>query len=620
MIGIKLVGDTEYLDTLQDTALEIHLDNPLLGDAERLSPGSFTIPFNLPGGKASPKNAARLGNPDVIENVSSYQVQKADVFVNQVPYKRGTLRAKSSLGSNIIETNFLFGLSTVSEKFKTSRLRDVMNELITIDSANRLREVYVKYTGAGSETITVNGKTYTASDWDTIRIAINTDADEAMGTGQYVPYATYVATTPSSPAGIFSGPYIKIKLVRVDDVSGSPFYVDSVDPLQELIVTVPDDELNDYLFDSWDMAAYYAAFSTFLDGYTSTPYATDKIRFPTLFNANLYDGERLKSSEIINGFDAGGLIRNYPAETLGANSLQPFLRLKYVLDKIATYHGFVLEGDFYDSVGERLLDNSVTLDAPQIHLYNKKFLWWRRSFNLNELVPDITTIDFLKAICGRYNVGMYYNELNGKVRMKKREGVALAYAHEDIDSLAGVVEGGEDLRITGYTVRIPKETSDAFSTEESITEGTPQNTYVITCGRLHQTYSMVSGGFTTGPRVSRKNNDAFGLRIFHYLGIADNGVNEYPQADIHGSGTYEALSDFVSLQGIHTTYHKYWLLFERNRLLVKLKVNWPLRSLLQFDWELKRRFNRSLFLVKSFKVNITTGSMSVSEVELITMR
>ena len=618
MIGIKLQGDTEYLDTNPDTEIEIHLENPLLGDAERLSPGSFSIPFTLPGGDASPRNAAKLKHPDVIANVEAYQVQKADLLVSDLPYKRGTLRAKSSMGKNTIETNFFFGLNSISEEFKTAKLRDVLNETITIDATSRLRIVYIKYTGAGTPNITVNGVNYTAATLLALAALINTDKDLALDSGKYVPAATYVGAGPTTPSG-FAAPYMELKLVRVDTVLGSPFYTDSIDPLQELVATVPDDELGDYIYDSWDLDPYYDAFDSFLSGYLTGTYPTDKFRFPTLFNANLHDGELIKNSEIINGVNASGFIRNSQADK-AENSVQPFLRLKWVLEKIATTFGFTLEGDFYTNVGERLLDNSVTLDVVQVYLYNRKFCWWRRSFNLNELVPDISVVEFLKRICGRYNVGMYYNEDTGKVRMQLREPIAKSYTYEDVDALATPIEGNEDLRTTGYTLRVPAEDTDALSVPETLTVGTAQDTIEILCGRLHQTGGVISGGFTTGPRVSRKNNDKFGLRIFHYLGIANNGVNDYPQADIHGSSDYEGLQDFVLLQGIHTTYHKYWLLFEMNRLLIKLKIDWPLRTLIHFDWEQKRRFDGSNFLVKTFKVKISNRMMSVSDVELLTMK
>lgn len=627
MIGIKLEGDTEYLDTYEDTEIELQLDNPLLGNADKLSPGSFTIPFNLPGGEASPKNAGKLNNPDVVANVETYTKQKAVLFYADIPYKSGTLKARSSDQRQAINSNFFFGLNAIREDFKSARLRDVIAENIVIDAADRTREVYLKYNGAGPVTVIVNGKSYTAATLLEVCSFINADAQTSLDSNLFVPYAQYF-TSGTTPTAGFAQPFAKIWLRKYYSFY-DPFtmltlllWEENIDPLEAFTVTVPDEELGDFNFDTFNLTAYYTAFSDFLDGYLTGIYPTDKFRFPTIFNANLHDGKLYKEGEIINAFNNGGMVRNDAAQAKGNNSIQPFLRLKWVLDKIATTFGFSIEGSYYDTVGERLIDNSVTLDVPQIYLYNNVFLFWRRSFNLSELVPDITVVEFLKQLCIRYNAGMYFNDLTAKVTMSLREPIATGIVYEDVTALSGPIESNEDLRVTGYFIRVPKEDGDALSVEEFKIIGAFEEIIEIKCGRLHGISSAISGGFTIGPRTSRKNGEKFGLRIFYYKGIVDNGVNEYPQADISASDAdYEGLNDTIFAQvGIYTNYHNYWLLFQQNRLSIKLKVNWPLRSLLQFDWELKRRFDRVNFIVKSFKVKFSNKSASVSDVELYTMK
>lgn len=626
MIGIQLQGEAVPLDTEVTTEVELNLENPLLGDAERLSPGSVSMPFKLPGGEASPNNARQLNNPDVIANTQGYVRRAATLSVHGQPYKTGQLKARANDARKNIDANFLFGLNAISAEFKSAKLRDVLSENIVIDAADRLRAIYVKYTGSGDVTLTVNGKSYTGADLLTVTGLINADADASLDSGKYVPKAQYFTsgTTPTGLAQPFTKVWLSQYYTFYDEITELTFLLwqDSVDPLQELSVSVPSESIADYLFDSWDMADYYAAYATFLSGYISGTYPTDKIRFPTFFNANLHNGELLKASEIINAVDAGGMVRNWPSAARGANSIQPFLRLKWVLEKIATRFGFVLDGDFYNhaKVADMLLDNSVTLDLPQEYINNRKFLFWRRSFNLNELVPDISVVDFLKRICARYNVGMYYNEQTLKVTMTLREPLALAIGYEAIDGIASRVEGSEDLRITGYTVRVPKEETDALSLEETVTVGISEKEVPIECGRLFTTNGQVSGGFTVGPRVSRPNNAKFGLRIFHYKGIINNGVNNYPAADINATDFYEGLADVGSTKGLHSRFHKYWLLFEMNRQEVKLSINWPLRLLLNFNWGQKRRYNGSNFLVKSFKVKINNRRVSVSDVGLLTMQ
>lgn len=626
-IGIKLEGDNEFLDTPEDIEIELQLENPILGDADRLSPGSFTLPFNLPGGDQSPGNAAKLKHPDVIASIESYVKQKAGLFIEGQPYKAGILKPRVSDERDRIQANFLFGLNSISEEFKKAKLRDVLDEVVIIDNEARLREVYIKLIGDDgdtSRTITVNGKSYTADDFDSIRIAINVAAEATLDSGQWVPYAQFV-TSGFTPGGI-SQPFLRVWLVRwitfYDPLLELEFEVmeNCPDPLQELSITVDDPDL--FLFDTWNMADYYAAFATFLDGYITGDYPTEKFRFPVFFNANLHEGQAQKSSEVINAVDEDGMVRNYPLAETCANSLQPFLLLKWILDKIADRFGFTLAGDFYENpdVATILIDNSVTLDVVQDFVRNKKFIFWRRSINLNELVPEVSVVDFLKLICGRYNVAMYYDELSRRVLMTLREPLALSYNYEDVTSMASPVKGSEDLRITGYTMRVEKEDSDAFSVEESITIGVAEDDFSIRCGRLHEKGNIILGGLLVGPRVSRKNGEKFGLRIFHYRGMVNNGVMSYPAADLHGATLYESLTDFVALTGLHNRFHRYWLLFQKNRMRISLEVSWPLRHLLRFDWTLKRMFDRSLFLVKTCKFRITHRGISKCDVELFTMK
>lgn len=627
MIGIKLEGDTDYLDTREDTSIDITLENPLLGDADRLSPGSYSLPFNLPGGDASPKNAKKLKNPDVLANNEAYAKQLADLFFDDIRYKSGILKSGSAKG-NAIETYFTFGLNSLAPEMKTAKLRDLVNEDIIIDNSAITKKIYVAYSAGGTRAITVNGKEYSAADWSTIAIAINADADLALDSGKYMPYAQVVlAGGADSPNGWLSPEYIVIWLSLYytyhDPELDMDFLLrqDNTDPLSELSVTV--ESLTNFSFDVFDMTGYYAGFQTFLAGYLNGVYPTEKFRFPLMFNANLHNGELLKFKEVINLSADGVMSTNDFLQSRAGNSVQPFVRLKWLLDKIADEYGFEWSGDFYDDAetAARLICNSVTLDVPQEFVYNRKFIFWKRSFNINELVPEISVVDFLKRICSRYNLATGVDEETGKVFLQYLEPVAKANDYEDITSISSPTDGNEDQRTTGFTLSCKKEETDAFSLDETLTVGDAEDTLEIGCGRLFQlTSDVIGGGLVSGPRVSVKNNDKFSLRIFHYKGFVDNGEFIYPAADINGTVTYEALNDFIVNIGLYNRFFKYWLLFEKNRRLIKLKVNWPLRQLLRFDWSLKRRFDRSNYLVKSVNVKMTNSNLKVSEVELITMK
>lgn len=625
VIGVQLEGDTDFLDTQDDTSIEVVINNPLLGDAEVLSPGSYSLPMNLPGGKDSPKNAAKLKHPDVIENNAAYQIQKATLFLKDTPFKKGTLKASSTDDAAVISANFLFGLSSLNPGLKDARLRDVMNENVVIDATGFTKLIYVKKITAGDWSVTVNGKSYTGATAAALTSAINADHSAAEDKGIYVANATLENVAPNWLG--LAAPYVIIKATKFYTFFNVGLGItthlsqDSTDILVPLSASVDPAEAANYRIQSFDMSGYYAGFTTFLANYISGAFPSNKYRFPVMFNPTLYasDGNVTKQNEIINGVYAGGLVLNDCVDLKNKNTLQPFVLLKYVLDKIASTFGFTWEGDFYTDAALPgiLIDNAHTLDVPLDYIGDNKYVFWKQSFNVNDLVPDMTVIDFLKGIASRYNLAIYPHEHTNNVRIKYRENVALAKEYFDLTEFVSPVPANEDHRITGFNMVVEKDESDLFSVTETLAIGTPQQTLPITCGRLHQTNSSsIYDGVISGPRVSRKNNDTgFRLRVFHFLGMVDNGVFSYQAADLHGPGFYEALDDFILNQGIYSRCYKYWLLFKKNWRLITLKAMMPLRLLREFDYEKKLRFDRSNYLLNQMKLKVTNKSKEKIAVE-----
>lgn len=623
MIGIKLAGDNEFLELPPDARISLKLENPLLIEDDRISPGSYSFPFNVPGGKVSPGNAAKLNLPQVIENNTAYQVLKADLYYKGVPFKTGTLKSKSAT-KDIIDSHFLYGLSQISPQFKTARLRDVISEEIIIDASPVTKKIYLKRKIAGNYNVTINGVSYNSTTITALKDAVNAAAAGSLDSGKYVPFGTLI-TTGTSPSGLITATFLELKPVRYITITGTPTYQDSTDPLHELFVKANEGPEN-YQCESFDMSTYYAAFDTFISGYqTGSPYPNNKVRFPVRFNATPYD-DILKDTDYINmpdPADFSGLHRNdpnfgiiqydEPFHIINSNSLQPFVLLKHVIDKIATYFGFSLEGDFYEdsAMATVLLDTTATLDYPQNYMGEKKFIFWRRSFNINELVPDWSVVEFLSALQSRYNIGIYVNEITKKVRLVRREPIAKSYTYDDITSISSPVDINEDDRITGVMLKLLKEETDALSVQESVSIGVPEETVEVKIGRLFQTkFAYVGGVAVVGPVVSQKFNVKAGLRVFYYKGIVTSGIRTYSACDI------QPPAEGWDLTTIYNSFWKYWIYFRIRRRVVKLKVSWPFRRLRMFDWEMKRRFDRNNYLVKSIDVTLENNHVGESIVEL----
>lgn len=620
MIQIKLAGANEFLETSPDTTISMKLENPIFGSSEKLSPGSFSLPFNLPGGNVSERNSRLLKNPDVIENMDSFKLSKATIFFNNTPFKSGNLKVSNVDGQQKLSSYFTFGLNTISTDLKSMKLRALLDEIITIPM-NVTKKIFVTRDGDGNAdwSLTINGTEYQGEDLGIVVGKVNTAAQKGVDTGNYFPYIEVLATNSCViyPAKFTSG----------TDIFGAPTILStpSTTP-HEHEVTVQLPSAGGYGAGNYtmtgSMTGYYEAFNSFLSGYP-----TSKICFPVLFNANPYGStESIKATELVNGVDANGIIKNdfawgtnngQPGAVKNYNSLQPFLFLKWVLDRIATRFNFTYEGDFYDSpdLATRLIDNTFLLDVVQPWLGNNKFVFWNNSFNVAELVPDISVIDLFKALQSRYNIAVYQNEQTGRVRLQFREPIARSNSYEEITPLSTPKQGISNDKISGWKITIAKEDTDALSTASSALIGTTaEEDQPMTCASIQVFHSYVFNDILyQGVRVSRKQESSFKLRIFHHAGAIVSGAVTYQGSKITGVDTNETIADLVE------KYWNYWMRFEKDRVTIKISIEYPFRTIREFEWELKRRYDRSNYLIKSMDIKLTNDKIKVNA-ELYTMR
>lgn len=629
MIGIQLEGDTEFLETLPETSISLKLENPIFGTPDKISPGSYSYSFDLPGGDRSEINSRKLKNPDVVENNENYVSQRAKLFFNGEPFKDGKLTTEKSTKDSF-STFLTFGLNSINPYFKTARLRNVCYDSFSIP-ATLQKKLYLKQTVSGDLNIIFNDKEYTEPDsgskWVNLAIQLGIDGfNETLDKpDKWWPKISAISASGSTPSGLITGGFVTIILSQFYTISPGVYGENEmcVDLTKELSVKIAPEFVADYTIEA-DMGSYYTPFATFLNPYATTSPTTEAIRFPLAFNANMHN--ELTRDELVNGYNTGGIILNNPNWGLqnsqpwvvkNFNSIQPYARLKYVLDRIRLALGVSFDGDWYEDpdTQDMLIDNSFALDLPQNFIGDNKFVFWKTTFTLADLVPDVTVIDFLKALQSRYNFAIYVNENTGKVSLKKREPIATSIQYEDITGWASPIQEQQPERYSGYTFRLEKEETDAFSAGESFIYGTPETEYTVNCGRLSVEKSIyIDGGLVQGPYKSQLASSKFNLRIFHYEGIVNNGSFDYPKAKLQATAYNE------DLETIHNTFWLYWLFFDINRVIVKTVINFHTRQLKYFDWTLKRRFDRTNYLIKSIDARISNTGFKVTAVELYTMK
>lgn len=622
MIGILLEDAEDFLQLDPGTVITITLNNPLFGDASVLSPGSSSLPFTILAGDKNEHNAKLLGNPDVLENIQSKRVSDVSVYFDRVLFKKGTLRVDSGDGGRL-STYFTSGLNSMNPALKTAKLTDVMDEEFLV-ADNLTKFIYIKWTPPDlvASNIIINGQIYTfPSDFGTdlnTAWAANTVDNQMI----YAPYAWTTVTFPgvlNPPDSRFTGGYFIIAMAR--KLPGNvPFPANNFDV--PITVTVPQDQFNHWVIGA-DLDPYYDEFDDFLNPFLTGAYPHNKFRFPFMFNFGVYPNV---APDYINLRDVNGIVRNkavltYTLTPQHFNNIQPFVLLKYVLDKIATEFDFSWEGDFFNDpeVATILIDNSATLNDPQVFIGEGQFLFWKKSFNLRDHVPDMTVIDFLKGLQSRFNLGIYPNEQTRQVKIMYRENVAKANAYKDITSSSSSIKKFEDLRVSGFKIISEKDASDKIAVDESLTIGDPEVTVPITCSRITSTRTLIYfGAMLNGPQVSREDRASFKLRIFHYKGLVNNGVFSYPAADVNGVTMKHDLTE--AEPSLYSLYWKYWLLFQRDRRSINIETELSLDDLLNTNWEQKKRFDRNDYLVKSMEVQLTNSDIKVTQLQLYTMK
>lgn len=627
MIALKING--RYVELSPSTRLSYKLNNPLF-DEDGLIKGSYTFPFDLAGAEASELNAVLMGHPDVIENAEGYIKQDADIFFDDVFFKRGKLTAKNA-GSKKSSCHFIFGMSTLSDEIKTKKIRDLISETIVIDNTAITKKIYLVpgTLAADPYMILVNGRAYSASSLTGLRDAINNDTTEPRAS------CTHQASG-TTPLGV-AAPYLEI----------TP-YANPNDPLTPISVAPAEDNGNastgfKWYCEAFDMTTYYQGFVDALEGYFDGTYPTNKIRFPFRINYDMY-GEGVSSAlninttkeqpyvngvwnyeTIITNKANSGASGNRPFTVRNLNSLQPFVRVQYVLDKIAEYFNFSYEGDWYGDTdtAAMLFDNAAPLDDPQDFIGTRKFVFWKRSFNPANLVPDWTVADFFKHLRDRYNVGIYKNEITGNVVMRKREPLIKSTTHEDMTAVATPLENIDNQRMTGIRLKAEKTELDKSAVDDVHEVGDPEDELVTKISGLgaELTITNLMGVVCNVqvPVVTQPITDKFTGRIFYYKGIttSDGPVFDfdYPRASINAINYDEK---FTGATGIYEKLYKRWIAAVLNRRVVAQSWTIPYRKILDLDWEIKRRFDRNDYLIKSLEFTMQSNRMTAVRVELYT--
>ncbi len=609
MIGIKVNG--EFLELYSDTRVNLKLRNPIFNDNDVI-PGSYSIPFSIPGGDISQRNARILGHPEQEFSVSGKKIiPNSELLVDGFVLKCGDLLVNQVSGKEY-SIHFRFGLRTLDENFKNVKIRDIVDETITMTTGTYTKGVYIQPAAGYSGTlqIIVNGIKHSANQLNILATVI--DAADPNVTAVY--YAT--GATPLGQAA----PYVHIYPTNNADDPETDFTVNAWEPTTS-------SRANWYI-ETTSPATYHSQLWSFLSAYFSANPPDNKLRFPLVFNDAAYDEkDKAAADKVMNPLVSNlyksssfkwsdpnwGVNNSEPFVVANYSSLQPFVMLKYVLDKIALTYDFQYEGDFYDDpeLAKALVMNTYAAELKKPYIGTRDFLFYRSFFNMRDLVPDITVEELFKMIQNKFNVSINYIENTRKMSLKYRDVIMLNQDYENISSYASPVVSLEDDEISGIRLETKIDKNDALATDDFYETGTPETTISSALSGLAKdtTKEIFTGVSYTGPEQRIKFGDDFTTKLIFYTGL-DAGAENYPKASYFG---WNMRFD----TGLADERWKYYIRFLMSRRRMQFDIDYTLRHLISIDWEKKYMINGMKYLFSDIDVTISMHRIELSKASVV---
>lgn len=585
MIQIEIPGKG-FLELPQHASINLKFNNPIFADNDFI-PGDYSFPFDIPAGEKNGYNAWLLAHPDIPENAAgTYEIQNVKLYIDQNLFKEGSLIVKKASREKY-SINFRFGFKNIREDFGSYKIRDLVDEDITITTETYYKKVVVDYNGDTLTTykLIVNGDSYEATSMSLLATALN----NASG-------ITASFANTGSDYGV-SGDRILI------EPESNPTDI-------ETEFTVKFENENGawaWSITSNPFTTFYDDYKTFLDTKRALP--SSYLFWPFMMHANYFDNAGLSFG--LNKIDAAG---NYvfPSGYVYTGSIyQPYVSLKHVIDQAATEFGIVFSGTFFDDpyYDKILFYNAALLAQLVPYVEEKNYMFYNNSFNVRELVPDITIEDLLKGLQKKWNLDIVFSQSGNNITVNYRKPVVLSTSYldwTDIASPAGDIDFTD--YISGYKLITTREPNDGLDTDDSYTVDTPDTEITCPIGSIK---ADISDGQRTGPYIRQKAGTDFIPRFMFWLGeVTENSITYH-------KASYKGLEvNYAGASGLGETSWKEWLHMLKNRITVPFTINLEYRHLNIINWEQKIMIDGSAYLIKSIDVQINSTGIDPANVEL----
>lgn len=552
----------------------------------------FTLPISFP---ATGKNKRIFGFPHIPENANRLRPKwTAILWYNGVPRIQGEIRGKSPINKNVITANFVNGVSLIGDDISRRKLAEILDETITLHSTTITKGMTLQFLSGASArcAIVINDVEYEGTDLNDLRDEIN---------------AASIDIT-ASVVGFGDD----LTLLCDNDGEFEPFHVE-----------VPDDVVfyvSQYIDLAPWIATYHTAINTTLAGYIGASRSDKKVRFGTFGNMDgfINTDSYPRRFPIVNYWEAGEMITNdfdntrswgsLTPEVINQNSLAPMITVKTVLEAIQTYYGITI--DFFALNDDDVLFHTFNIDRPTKLFNDGSINLFEPTFNLNQLVPDMTINEFLKALQIGFNAEVVFNPATATLTISHREEKLTSRAYTDITDQCSEPSDVQNPTQMGIRFALQADTKDAV---EDITSA--PSDYLVGEGERVVQAGFGAPGVRDNTTVELWPEDAAPLSVVVNLPFESKFklklARYVDDVDTPFLDSRPFLWDGVT--GLIETYWSESMEIENSPVLITNTWNIPRNKIFAPDWGEIFRIDRVDYLLRDFDIQLRNNGVSAAK-------
>ncbi|MEL6968640.1 MAG: hypothetical protein AAFO02_00615 [Bacteroidota bacterium] len=542
MLAVR-INNKDYLDLPTGTTLSLTLHNPAF-DTQGIA-RTYSYPIRIP---LSDHNRKVLDHQHRLDSRSRKNELPQEISLSGLPFESGRVLIEEHTNS---DSELVFQNEDLSsiDKLGKINIRDLLG---TIDIPQTEVTKYILLGGPGPNfQITINDTLYTSG-------------------GLGVPRTTALLDLATAVNVDYPG-------VAEYNVSADEFRLITTEETFVVSYSAPDFTLisEQTLSDAREIN---------LQAYITTAAGgAEPVAFPVVFAPDFYPRSFRYRFYLNHRIDGNYLTNGYGVEFGWATTYVPFVRLRHLLDLIATEIGIndiifdipTAEAADLDSL---LIYNNRSLDNLRLEnsvvFGEKEKNGFATTITLSDHVPDYTAAELLERITGYFNLNLRFERGNLYLRKNLQQTIS---PPKDWTSITNPSFQRTTNAGGGVVLQFEEDTDDAFSPmHDNYTVGDGSNNYILPARPLHDRIvslfesnnerwkvAAITGQTGTSVPLDLETENQT-LRLFFDRGQQNNEAGRSywmgsTEATNYSGGSTGAISlDFASSTGIYPNYWQGW--------------------------------------------------------------